>query len=43
MKNRRTSTRKPYTIRRGAISAIKKRDSWEMRLRAFPYLKNLGL
>ena len=40
MKNCRISTRKPYTIRRGAISAIKKRDSWEMRLRAFPYLKS---
>ena len=44
MKNCRTSTRKPYTIRRGAISAIEKRDfPWETRTGAFPYLRNPGL
>ena len=44
MKDCRRSTRKPYTIRRGAISAIEKRDfPWETRTGAFPYLRNPGL
>ena len=38
MKNCRTSTRKPYTIRRGAISAIEKREIRETAKGGF-YLK----
>ena len=41
MKNCRTSTRKPYTIRRGAISAIEKRDFVETQ--SVSYLRDLGL
>ena len=42
MKNCRTSTRKPYTIRRGAISAIEKREIRETAKGGF-YLKAPGL
>ncbi len=41
MKNCRTSTRKPYTIRRGAISAIEKREIRETANGGF-YLKAPG-